>query len=595
PSFSITLIFLLPSLNLSLSLPRPRPRPRPRPQPRPQRCYPDDKRALLEIKAYLGGNASILSTWSSQTDCCNKWNGVLCKKIPKTQIHRVNFLEISGYDEIVGTIPSTLEKLPYLETLIFRLLPNLTGPIPPVIGKLTRLQLLFLNWDNLSGPIPHFLSRLTNLGVLSLNDNRFTGSIPAFLGKLPKLQGLDLQENQLIGQIPDTFGLLTKSPSINLFNNKLSGPIPRSLGKVNFEILDLSGNQLTGDASFLFGEDKSNLAHLMLSRNRLSFDFSKVVMPVGVLNSSLLVLELSHNNIYGRLPTWLGLSSQMYSFDQAKDAAKAAAREKGTGLLQLKKRAVPPDSETPSTFKRPRPKPRRLAKKEESQAIESAHPGEDEQAVDKPSLVVDLVSQSKLGGNQTKSTDPLAVIPANVYSQIPAEVARRARSSGGKFYSNVVSTYRASSGSSSYSPRHPKAIVFPIAQEDKGKGAALVEHERIPATPHYTSRERAAICRQVFKVVTQDYVASLPSRTDAQFGAIQDSLLDERLHESYDQGEQAVKDAVKHAWENHMEAYDLAWFQWRLEHSSIVFAAERLRLPPPEFVPSDDEDDAPAS
>ncbi|KNA10289.1 hypothetical protein SOVF_145800, partial [Spinacia oleracea] len=88
-----------------------------------------------------------------------------------------------------------------------------------------------------------------------------------------------------------------------------------SLGKVNFEILDLSGNQLTGDAKFLFGADKSNLVHLVLSRNRLSFDFTKVVMPVGVLNSSLLVLELSHNKIYGRLPTWLGLSSQMYSFD----------------------------------------------------------------------------------------------------------------------------------------------------------------------------------------------------------------------------------------------------------------------------------------
>ena len=36
--------------------------------------------------------------------------------------------------------------------------------------------------------------------------------------------------------------------------------------------------------------------------------------------------------------------------------------------------------------------------------------------------------------------------------------------------------------------------------------------------------------------------------------------LRERLLESYDQGEQAAKDAVKHAWESHMPEYDLAWF-----------------------------------
>lgn len=299
----ITCIFLLPSFNLSLS-----------PPPK-QRCNPDDQRVLLEIKAYFGGNASIFSTWTPQTDCCNKWSGISCKKIPKTQIRRVNFLEISGSDEVVGTIPSTLEKLPYLETLILRLLPNLTGTIPPVIGKLTNLQFLLLNWDGLSGPIPYFLSQLTKLATLGLNNNRFTGSIPAFLGKLPNLQGLSLNDNQLTGQIPETFGLFKHESLIELYNNKLTGPIPRSLGRVNFQILDLSGNQLTGDASFLFGEDKTNLAHLILARNRLSFDFSKVVLPVGQLNSSLLVLDLSHNQIYGRLPAWLGQAPLMYQFD----------------------------------------------------------------------------------------------------------------------------------------------------------------------------------------------------------------------------------------------------------------------------------------
>ncbi|XP_056688729.1 uncharacterized protein [Spinacia oleracea] len=146
--------------------------------------------------------------------------------------------------------------------------------------------------------------------------------------------------------------------------------------------------------------------------------------------------------------------------------------------------------------------------------------------VDKPSLVVDLVSKSRSGGHPDELEDPLSGIPADVRSQIPVEVARRARSSGGKYYSNVVQTYRASSGSSSYSPRHPKAVVFPIAK-DKGKDAAAAEDENVPATPHYSSKDRVAICRKVFKAVPAEYVASLPGRkTDAQFGAIQATLLD---------------------------------------------------------------------
>ena len=178
---------------------------------------------------------------------------------------------------------------------------------------------------------------------------------------------------------------------------------------------------------------------------------------------------------------------------------------------------MPAGSETPSTFKKPKPLPRRLVKKDEAKVAEGGCPDDEEMGVDKPSLVVDLVE------------DPLSGIPADVRSQIPAEVARRARSSGGKYYSNVVQTYRASSGSSSYSPRHPKAVIFPIAK-DKGKDAAVAEDENVPATPHYSSKDRVAICRKVFKAVPAEYVASLPGRkTDAQFGAIQATLLDVSL------------------------------------------------------------------
>ncbi|XP_056691732.1 uncharacterized protein [Spinacia oleracea] len=373
----------------------------------------------------------------------------------------------------------------------------------------------------------------------------------------------------------------------------------------------------------------------------------------------LAAVGLGYSMTRGCMPNCVPFRVGLFLFltMQAKDAAKASGKKKGTTLSQLKKRAAPADSKTPSTFKKPRPKPRRLVKKDESLAAEGGHPNDDELGVEKPSSVVDLVSRSKSGGHPDEPEDPFSGIPANVRSQIPAEVARRARSSGAK---------------------------------DKGKEAAVAVDEDIPATSQYSARDRATIYRKVFKAVPAEYVASLPGRkTDTQFGAIQATLLDlfcrmefckswktrtakelkaqvaesthhcdyafksieevrlqmqttidlrakevaslrsdkaellkkvlaqdkdmvamveeakaavaeirtlqdqlreypqvkeaaeeaeqlrgeletarsqvrtlrERLLESYDQGEQAAKDAVKHAWESHMLEYDLAWFQ----------------------------------
>jgi len=285
------LLLFFPSLTFSLSPPPPRPR----------LCHPEDEKVLLKIKDHFH-NTSLFSTWIPHTDCC-KWSLVLCKKIPKTTMHRVKFLEIDGADDLVGTIPPLIGDLPYLETLIFRLLPNLTGPIPQAIARLPHLQLVLLNWNNLTGPIPDYFSKLTNLVYLGLNNNHLTGSIPAYLGRLPNLKALVLDDNHLTGPIPDSFGSFQTRSQVTMSNNMLSGPIPRSLGNVNFEIFEAGGNRLTGDASFLFGKNKTELVHLVLSQNKLSFDLSKVVMP---LDSSLLILLLDDNMIYGKLPSWMG-------------------------------------------------------------------------------------------------------------------------------------------------------------------------------------------------------------------------------------------------------------------------------------------------
>jgi len=206
PSFLLLLLFL-PTLAFSLS-----------PPPRRHHCHPDDQNVLLKIKDHFH-NTSLFSTWTPQTDCC-KWRIVLCKKIPKTTIYRVNFLEIDGADDLIGTIPPLIADLPYLETLIFRNLPNLTGPIPQAIAKLPHLNFVLLNWNSLTGPIPDYFSKLTNLATLGLNNNHLTGRVPAYLGHLPKLVGLDVSHNQLCGPIPKDGGKLQGFDPSWFENNK---------------------------------------------------------------------------------------------------------------------------------------------------------------------------------------------------------------------------------------------------------------------------------------------------------------------------------------------------------------------------------------
>ena len=62
---------------------------------------------------------------------------------------------------------------------------QLTGEIPPELGDLANLELLYLHENQLTGEIPAELDNLTNLTRLSLRGNQFTGCIPAGLKDVP--------------------------------------------------------------------------------------------------------------------------------------------------------------------------------------------------------------------------------------------------------------------------------------------------------------------------------------------------------------------------------------------------------------------------
>ena len=124
---------------------------------------------------------------------------------------------------------------------------NLSGQIPPELGKLSKLELLSVGYNQLRGSIPSQLSNLTELTSLSLNGNQLTGAIPPELSSLNNLQILLLDNNRLTGSIPSELGSLSELVVLWLDNNQLTGTIPPELGDPpNLGELFLTNNQLTG-------------------------------------------------------------------------------------------------------------------------------------------------------------------------------------------------------------------------------------------------------------------------------------------------------------------------------------------------------------
>ncbi|CAL8178260.1 unnamed protein product [Prunus armeniaca] len=142
-------------------------------------------------------------------------------------------------NKLNGELPlflSNLNKITDLSLFANRF----TGPLlSSQLSNWTEVVSLQLQHNSFSGNIPPEIGLLRKLDVLYLNDNKFSASIPSDIGRLSDLTSLDLSRNQLSGSIPRILLKLANLQSLNLSNNNLSGPFPL---RENF---DLSNNNLT--------------------------------------------------------------------------------------------------------------------------------------------------------------------------------------------------------------------------------------------------------------------------------------------------------------------------------------------------------------
>ncbi|KAK9048155.1 hypothetical protein SSX86_031396 [Deinandra increscens subsp. villosa] len=255
------------------------------------------------------------------------------------ELRNVTRLDLSK-NQLTGLIPSSIRKLTKLETL--RLKNNmLTGEIPSSLFKIKtlkkvliggkgsrlvwnhkakivprcRLQQLSMPSCGISGPIPEWISTQKDLEILDLSSNQLDGEFPKWLAKID-IQSIVLSDNKLTGKLTPQLFDSKKLFILALSRNNFSGELPENLGSAKgIMILMLSGNKFSGQIPMSI----SKIVLLMLldlSRNRFSGD--KVPMLFRDNFPFLAYIDLSYNELSGRIPVTFPTSTKILSLGENK-------------------------------------------------------------------------------------------------------------------------------------------------------------------------------------------------------------------------------------------------------------------------------------
>ncbi|KAK8371540.1 hypothetical protein V6Z11_A01G249400 [Gossypium hirsutum] len=251
-----------------------------------------------------------------------------------------------------GQVPESLGNLGKL-TRIELAECNFSGAISKTMKKLTQLVYLDFSFNRFSGPIPSFSSSrnltylsfgynqlnggihstdwssLSELEIVDLGKNKLSGTIPPALFCVPSLQRLFLSQNQFKGNLSDLHGKASSLlEGLDLSSNKFQGQFPMSVFELHgLKLLSLSSNNYSGSIPMSAFQNLRNLSYLDLSYNRLSIDvtdtnISSISFPTFTTlklescnltefpdflknQSSLIQLDLSKNQIHGKIPNWI--------------------------------------------------------------------------------------------------------------------------------------------------------------------------------------------------------------------------------------------------------------------------------------------------
>ncbi|KAJ0027799.1 hypothetical protein Pint_34908 [Pistacia integerrima] len=239
---------------------------------------------------------------------------------PQNQSLRTLMLTFTNFS---GILPDSIANLKNLSRIELSNC-NFTGAIPTSMANLTQIVYLDLSFNRFTGPIPSF-QRSKNLSYLDLSRNQLTGAIPANWEQLQNLVYVDLSLNSLNGSIPPSLFDILSLQKLQLANNQIEGQVPdfQDASSSLLDTLDLSGNRLEGPIPMWIFK-LHNLKILLLSYQQVhrapyvltqfkgfaillnwSFPTIACVIPELKNQSKLFILDLSDNQISGKVPNWI--------------------------------------------------------------------------------------------------------------------------------------------------------------------------------------------------------------------------------------------------------------------------------------------------
>ncbi|KAE8687316.1 putative Disease resistance family protein / LRR family protein [Hibiscus syriacus] len=265
-------------------------------------CIESEKRALLNIKLDVIDRSNRLSSWSENDGDCCKWLGVYCNNLTG-HIYKLDLRPPSS-----PTVYASDAEFGVHWRSVLR------GKINPSLLSLNHLVHLDLSHNNFGGTlIPGFLGSMESLTYLDLSGANFGGAIPHQLGNLSKLQHLDLGRN-----------------SNQLFEAKNFQWLS---GFSSLEYLDLSGVDLSKAIDWFQVTNKLPcLKELHLSACFLDNDPSSIMVNY----SSLLVLDLSNNDLSPSVPAWIFSLDSLVSIDLSGNAFEGVIPNSFQNISSLK-------------------------------------------------------------------------------------------------------------------------------------------------------------------------------------------------------------------------------------------------------------------
>jgi len=222
-----------------------------------------------------------------------------------------NLLEGSISNHFGLVIMNSLQHL-YLDHNLFK-----GGDLKSFMNICT-LQSLDMGGNSFNQDLPSILHNLStacarySLQELDLRFSQINGSLSDF-SIFTSLKILHLAGNHLTGKIPEGCILPSRLESLSIEFNFLEGRIPKLFGNTcTLRSLDMSYNMLSGEFSMIIqhlsGCAKNLLQHLKLGGNNINGTFPNLSRF-----STLKILDLSENQLSGKIPEGSKLPSQLES------------------------------------------------------------------------------------------------------------------------------------------------------------------------------------------------------------------------------------------------------------------------------------------